>query len=66
MSLASERRDPSLLPSTRYMALVIAGAVEHGLPAEYLEALRATPAGEQTAVARTLRPLVDAAMQRRR
>ena len=37
MSLASERRDPSLLPSTRYMALVIAGALEHGLPAEYLE-----------------------------
>ena len=65
-SLASERRDPSLLPSTRYMALVIAGALEHGLPAEYLEALRAIPAREQTAMARALRPLVDAAMQRRR
>jgi gamma-glutamylcyclotransferase len=66
MSLASERRDPSLLPSTRYMALVIAGALEHGLPAEYLDTLRAIPAGEQTAMARALRPLVDAAMQRRR
>jgi gamma-glutamylcyclotransferase len=65
-SLASERRDPSLLPSSRYMALVIAGALEHGLPAEYLEALRAIPAREQTAMARALRPLVDAAMQRRR
>src|SRR4029077_20394485 len=52
MSLASERRDPSLLPSTRYMALVIAGALEHGLPAEYLDTLRAIPAGEQTAMAR--------------
>jgi hypothetical protein len=48
------------------MALVIAGALEHGLPAEYLEALRAIPAREQTAMARALRPLVDAAMQRRR
>jgi len=66
MSLASERRDPSLLPSTRYMALVIAGALEHGLPAEYLDTLRAIPAREQTAIARALRPLVDAAMQRRR
>jgi len=66
MSLASERRDPSLLPSTRYMALVIAGALEHGLPAEYLDTLRAIPAREQTAMARALRPLVDAAMQRRR
>jgi gamma-glutamylcyclotransferase len=65
-SLASERRDPSLLPSSRYMALVIAGAVEHGLPAEYLERLRAVPAREQTAAARALRPLVDAAMRRRR
>src|SRR5262249_2700141 len=26
-SLSSDRRDPSLLPSTRYMALVIAGAL---------------------------------------
>jgi gamma-glutamylcyclotransferase len=64
-SLASERRDPSLLPSTRYMALVIAGAIEHCLPAEYLETLRAVPACEQTAVASALRPLVDAAMRRR-
>jgi AIG2 family protein len=64
-SLASERRDPSLLPSTRYMALVIAGALEHALPAAYVETLRAVPACESTAVARALRPLVDAAMRRR-
>src|SRR5262249_1910583 len=59
-SLASERRDPSLQPSTRYMALVVAGALEHGLPAEYVEQLRAVPAREPTAAARALRPLVDA------
>ena len=63
-SLASDRRDPSLLPSTRYMALVIAGALEHALPADYVEALRAIPAREPTAAARALRPLVDAAMRR--
>ena len=64
-SLASERRDPSLLPSTRYMALVIAGALEHALPQDYVERLRAIPAREPTAAARALRPLVDAAVRRR-
>jgi len=64
-SLASDRRDPSLLPSTRYMALVVAGALEHALPADYVEALRAVPACESTAAALALRPLVDAAMRRR-
>jgi hypothetical protein len=63
-SLASERRDASLLPSTRYMALVVAGALEHRLPAEYVDTLRALPAREPTAAARALRPLVDAAMRR--
>jgi len=64
-SLASERRDASLRPSTRYMALVVAGALEHGLPADYVDALRAVPAREPTAAAHALRPLVDAAMRRR-
>jgi gamma-glutamylcyclotransferase len=65
-SLASDRRDPSLRPSTRYMALVVAGALEHGLPADYVDALRSVPACEPSAMARALRPLVDAAMRRRR
>jgi hypothetical protein len=63
-ALASDRRDPDLRPSTRYMALLIAGALEHGLPAEYVSALRAVPAGEPSAEARALRPRVDAAMRR--
>jgi AIG2-like family len=66
VSLASERRDASLRPSTLYMELVITGALEHGLPAAYVAALRAVPAVEPSAAARALRPLVDAAMRRLR
>jgi hypothetical protein len=36
--------DESLLPFTWYRALVIAGAVEHGLPTAYVEGLRAIDA----------------------
>ena len=36
--------DPSIVPFTWYKALVVAGAVEHGLPSEYVENLRASPA----------------------
>jgi hypothetical protein len=66
VSLASDRRDATLRPSTRYMALVVAGAREHGLPNEYVDVLRAVPASEPTAVARTLRPLLDAGLRRSR
>jgi gamma-glutamylcyclotransferase len=66
VSLASDRRDPSLRPSTRYMELLVAGAIEHGLPAEYVESLRAVPAVPPSAVARALRPLVDVVMRRSR
>ncbi len=65
VSLASERRDASLRPSTRYLALVVAGALEHGLPADYVAALRAVPAVEPTAAARALRPVLDAMLRRR-
>ena len=36
--------DQSIVPYTWYKALVVAGAVEHGLPPEYVESLRASPA----------------------
>ena len=48
-SLSSARRDPTLRPSRRYMSLLIDGAVEHGLPAEYVDTLRAVPAVEESA-----------------
>lgn len=36
-------KDPALRPFDWYKALVAAGAEEHGLPAEYVARLRATP-----------------------
>ncbi len=64
-TLTSTRSDPSLRPSTRYMALVIEGAIEHGLPAEHVEWLRSVPARSQSRAAALLRPLIDQAMKRR-
>lgn len=63
-SLSSARRDPALQPSRRYMALLIDGAIEHGLPADYVAALRAVPAVAESAEAAALRPLIDRAMKR--
>ena len=38
--------DPTLKPYTWYRALVIAGAKEHGLPADYIARLEAVPADQ--------------------
>ena len=65
-TLASDRRDVSLRPSTRYLACLIAGAREHGLPAAYVEWLRAVPACEESAETVAFRPLLDDALRRRR
>jgi gamma-glutamylcyclotransferase len=63
-TLTSAERDPTMQPSRRYMDLVIAGALEHGLPAEYVAALRAVPACTESAEAARLRPLIEAAFRR--
>ena len=63
-SLSSPRRDASLRPSHRYMALLIEGAIEHGLPADYVATLRSVPAVEESAAVAALRPLIDRAMRR--
>lgn len=63
-SLTSDRRDPALRPSDRYMGLLIAGAEEHGLPAEWVARLRAVPTRPESAEAVRLRPLLDAALRR--
>lgn len=65
LSLSSDERDAALRPSTRYMGLVIEGALEHGLPDAHLEYLRAIPAVEESAQAAALRPMIDALMKRR-
>ena len=61
-TLVSDRRDATLLPSTRYVALLVEGALEHGLPGAYVEFLRAIPARAPSAAAMALRPLIDGAM----
>ena len=63
-TLTSERRDPTLLPSQRYMGLLIAGALEHGLPAEYVAFLRTIPTGPESPEAAQLRPLIDQLMRK--
>jgi hypothetical protein len=61
VTLVSDRRAPGLRPSRRYMACLIAGAEEHGLPADWIAFLRAVPADDETAEARRLRALLDPA-----
>lgn len=65
LSLTSEHRDPSLQPSTRYMGLVIEGAIEHGLPAYWIERLRQVPACEESAASIAMRPMLDQLFKRR-
>ena len=61
-TLTSERRDPSLCASYRYMALLIEGAETHGLPAEYVAWLRQCPAVEETPEAVAARASLDRAL----
>ena len=63
-SLISHARDPALRPSIRYMACLIAGAEEHGLPPEWVAFLRGVPAGPESTVAAEFRPLIDAVLRR--
>ena len=65
-SLSSPRRDPVLRPSVRYMTLLIEGALEHGLPDDYVAILRAIEAVEESAEAAALRPMIDRVMKRGR
>jgi cation transport regulator ChaC len=63
-TLVSDQRAPELLPSDRYMACLIAGAVEHGLPADWVDYLRGCPSRPESVLARTFRPVVDAVLRR--
>lgn len=64
-SLSSERRDPTALPSFRYMAMVIEGALEHGLPETHVAWLRGIPACEESPELVALRPKLDEFFKRR-
>lgn len=61
-TLTSDRHDAGLYPSTRYMALLIEGAIEHGLPDQYVDFLRGIPSHAPSRVSEALRPLFDDAM----
>ena len=65
LSLSSDKRDASLLPTTRYLGLVIEGALEHGLPDLWIRSLRAVPVREETEEERSFRAVVDEAIRRR-
>lgn len=64
-TLTSERRDPRLAPSRRYMAILVEGALMHGLPSEYVEWLRCRPAVEETAEGIEARRIIDEALRKR-
>jgi hypothetical protein len=63
-TLSSERRDPDLLPSARYLALIVEGALEHGLPTEWIAHLRALPAVEESAEDLEVRRQLDRLMRK--
>jgi len=61
-TLVTDARDPSLVPSERYRALLVEGAREHGLPPAWIAFLEGLPARPESAEAALLRPVIDAAM----
>jgi len=63
-TLVSERRAPDMRPSRRYVEMMVAGAVQHGLPIEWIDFLRGVPAGEESAADLKLRALLDRAMRK--
>ncbi|HJQ82503.1 MAG TPA: gamma-glutamylcyclotransferase family protein [Candidatus Binatia bacterium] len=58
-TLASGERRAGIRPSRRYMALLIEGALEHGLPAAWIAHLRAVPADDDSAQELEMRALID-------
>jgi hypothetical protein len=65
VTLTSDRRDPALGPSRRYMSLLIEGAETHGLPAEYVAWLRSVAAVEDSPEALAARAFIDRALQKK-
>ena len=63
-TLTSDRRDASLQPSHRYMALLIEGAEAHGLPSDYVAWLRACPSIEESPESAAARVILDRAFKK--
>jgi len=62
-TLTSNARDDTFQPSHRYMGLLIQGALEHGLPDDYIAFLRNIPSRPESPEAAEWRPLVDEALK---
>jgi hypothetical protein len=59
LTLASDSRSPGIHPTARYMTLVVAGAEEHRLPADWIATLRAIPTTPETDASRRQRAILD-------
>ncbi len=62
-SLSSARRCDNV-PTRRYMDLVVEGAGEHGLPADYIVSLQRVPTCEETETTLQWRSVLDDLMKR--
>jgi cation transport regulator ChaC len=64
-TLTSDRRDASLLPSRRYLDILVEGAEAHGLPSEYVAWLRACPGVDESPQAAEARAFIDRALKKK-
>ena len=64
-TLTSDKRVPDLKPSIRYMSLLIDGAVEHGLPEDWIGMLRGLPAVEESEEAKAARAFLDEVIKKK-
>lgn len=63
-TLVSDRRAPELLPSERYLACLIQGAIEHALPRHWIDHLRSVLSQPETEAEQALRPLLEDGLRR--
>jgi len=63
-TLTSDRRADAARPTTRYMEIVIDGAVEHGLPPEWVAQLRTVSTIPEDAQSLAFRNALDQVMRR--
>ncbi len=64
-TLTSTKQHPETRPSQRYMRLLIEGAIEHGLPLEYIEFLRTIPTVGELEYTQEMHAMVDDFLRRR-
>ena len=65
-TLVSDRRDAELSPSHRYLSCLINGAIEHGLPADWVAHLRSFTSQPESEMEQSFYDLTKDAFRRRR